>query len=87
MICDFAKGLSQEQLSVIEGLEHELGSIVLAFRCKELDDPAREERVRAAMEAMGPLLRAEVAEPDEGQLGRIREVEQELGLSLVAVKS
>ena len=37
------------------------------------------------MEEFGPQLQAEPAEPDEDQLGRIREAEETMGLSLVAV--
>ena len=39
------------------------------------------------MEELGPLLQAEPAEPDEAQLGRIRETEETMGLSLVAVRA
>jgi len=58
----------------------------VAFSCRSLD-PAREKRLRAMMEELGPLLEAEPAEPDEKQLGRIREAEETLGLSLVAIRA
>jgi len=58
----------------------------VAFSCRELE-PDREERLRQIMEQFGPQLQAEPDEPDEAQLGRIREVEEALGLSLVAVRA
>lgn len=86
MVCDFARNLGAEDLKTITGLEHELGMLVVAFRCRTLE-PEREKRLRRTMDAMGPLLQAEPAAPDEGQLARIRGVEQRLGLSLVAVNA
>lgn len=85
MICDFARDLDDDDLETIQGLEQDLGVLIVAFRCRSLD-PAREERVRRAMELMGPLLVTEVADPDEAQLDRIRGAEERLGLSLVAMK-
>jgi len=85
MICDFARPLDEADIKTIESLEQELGLLIVAFACRSFE-PAREERLRKAMEAMGPLLQAEPAEPDEGQLGRIRQAEKAMGLSLVAVR-
>jgi hypothetical protein len=39
------------------------------------------------MEELRPPLQAEPAEQDEEQLGRIREAEETMGLSLVAVRA
>jgi hypothetical protein len=86
MICDFARNLGEAELTRISALEQDLGLLVVAFSCRSLDE-AREERIRAAMAAMGPLLQAEPADADEAQLRRIRETEESLGLSLVAVRA
>ena len=86
MICDFARNLGDGELETIHGLEQDLGVLIVAFSCRSLD-PEREERVRQAMEQLGPLLQAEPANADEAQLERIRETEQSLGLSLVAVQA
>jgi hypothetical protein len=82
--CDIARNLDEERLRRIRTLEEELGLTIVAFLCRSLD-PAREERLRAMMEELGPVLQAAPAEPDEAQLLRIREAEETLGLSLVAV--
>lgn len=86
MICDVARNLGDDQLARISELEQDLGLLVVAFSCRSLD-PAREERIREAMAAMGPVLQAEPADADEAQLQRIRETERSLGLSLVAVRA
>jgi len=86
MFCDIARDLEDVQLQRIKALEDDLGLTIVAFSCRPLD-PAREERLRAMMEELGPLLEAEPAEPDEEQLGRIPEAEETLGLSLVAVRA
>jgi len=86
MLCDIARNLGDETLQRIKTLEDDLGLTIVAFSCRTLD-PAREERVRALMEEFGPQLQAEPAEPDEAQLGRIREAEETMGLSLVAVRA
>jgi hypothetical protein len=86
MFCDIARNLEDGKLERIKSLEDDLGLTIVAFSCRSLD-PAREERLRAIMGELGPLLQAEPAEPDEGQLGRIREAEEALGLSLVAVRA
>jgi len=86
MLCDIARNLADTKLQRIKALENDLGLTIVAFSCRSLD-PAREERVRALMEEYGPQLQAEPAEPDEAQLGRIREAEETLGLSLVAVRA
>jgi hypothetical protein len=86
MFCDVARNLKEDQLQRIRALEDDLGLTIVAFSCRSLD-PAREERLREVMEQLGPLLQAEPAEPDEAQLGRIRETEETMGLSLVAVRA
>jgi len=86
MFCDVARNLKDDQLQRIRALEDDLGLTIVAFSCRSLD-PAREERLREVMEQLGPLLQAEPAEPDEAQLGRIRETEETMGLSLVAVRA
>jgi len=86
MFCDIARNLKEDQLQRIRALEEDLGLTVVAFSCRSLD-PAREERLRATMAELGPLLQAEPAEPDEEQLGLIRETEETMGLSLVAVRA
>jgi len=85
MLCDIARNLDEERIQTIKALEEDLGLTIVAFSCRSLD-PAREERLRAIMEELGPLLQAEPAAPDEAQLGRIREAEETMGLSLVAVR-
>ena len=86
MLCDIARNLVEDQLQTIKALEDDLGLTIVAFSCRSLD-PAREERLSALMEELGPLLQAEPAEPDEAQLGRIREAENAMGLALVAVRA
>jgi len=86
MLCDIARNLKDDKLERIKALENDLGLTIVAFSCRSLD-PAREERLRALMAELGPQLQAEPAEPDEEQLGRIRETEETMGLSLVAVRA
>ena len=86
MLCDIARNLGDDKLQRIKALEDDLGLTIVAFSCRSLD-PAREERVRALMEEFGPQLQAEPAQPDDAQLGRIREAEETMGLSLVAVRA
>jgi hypothetical protein len=86
MLCDIARNLDEDRLHEIRALEEDLGLTIVAFTCRTVD-PAREERVRAMMAELGPQLQAEPAEPDEAQLGRIREAEETMGLSLVAVRA
>jgi hypothetical protein len=86
MYCDIARNLEEDRLQKIKALEDDLGLIIVAFSCRSLD-PAREEKLRAMMDEFGPVLQAAPAEPDDAQLGRIREAEESLGLSLVAVLS
>ena len=85
MLCEIARNLEGETLERIRALEHDVGLTVVAFACRSLD-PAREERLRRIIGELGPQLRAELAEPDDAQLGRIREAERTLGLALVAVR-
>ena len=86
MVCEIARGLEPATLDEIQRLEHETGLTVVAFACRALD-PAREERLKAVQSELGPVLNVPAAAPDEGQLTRIRELEQSLGLSLVAVRA
>jgi hypothetical protein len=84
MFCEIARQLGEDQLARITSLEQELGLTIVAFACRDMG-PEREEKLRAIMEQFGPVLQAEPATPDVGQLVRIREAEEALGLSLVAV--
>ena len=84
MVCEIARGLEQSQLDEIVRLERETGLTMVAFSCRSLD-PAREERLKAVQAGLGPMLTVPPATPDEAQLGRIRELEASLSLSLVAV--
>jgi hypothetical protein len=86
MLCDIARDLGDDKLQYIKELEADLGLTIVAFFCRSLD-PAREERLRALMDDLGLRLQAEPAEPDEAQLGRIREAENAIGLALVAVRA
>jgi hypothetical protein len=84
MVCEIARGLEPAQLDEIRQLERDLGLVVVAFSCRSLD-PAREERLAAIQAELGPALTAEPAQPTDEQLAHIRELEAQLGLSLVAV--
>lgn len=85
MLCEIARNLDEAQLAQITSLEEELGLTIVAFSCREMD-AEREQKLRAIMEQFGPVLQAEPAAPDGAQLGRIRQAEETLGLSLVAVR-
>ncbi|HOU28404.1 MAG TPA: hypothetical protein PLJ89_07585 [Thermoleophilia bacterium] len=86
MFCEIARKVDDDDLDRIRSLEDDLGLMLVAFSCRSLD-PAREERLRKAMEEFGPQLQAPAAEPDEAQLERIRRLEDDLGLSLIAVQA
>jgi hypothetical protein len=86
MLCEIARSLDGDRLETVKTLEHDLGLTLVAFSCRTLD-PAREAKLQKLMAEFGPQLQARPAEPDETQLGRIRQAEQELGLSLVAVRA
>jgi microsomal dipeptidase-like Zn-dependent dipeptidase len=86
MLCDIARNLGDEQVERIKTLEQDLGLTIVAFSCRSLE-PQREERLRKAMEELGPVLQAKPAPTDETQLDRIRSAEEAMGLSLVAVQS
>jgi hypothetical protein len=86
MFCEIARKLEDEDLEKIQALENDLGLTLVAFSCRSLD-AAREERLQKIMEELGPQLQAPAAEPDDEQLGRIRALEDELGLSLIAVEA
>jgi len=86
MVCEIARGLDPTQIDEIKRLERETGLTVVAFACRSLD-PAREERLKAMQAELGPPLAVPPASPDDGQLGRIRDLEESLGLSLVAVQA
>jgi hypothetical protein len=85
MFCEIARMLEGDDLRRIQSLEKDLGLTLVAFSCRSLD-PAREARLQEMMDELGPQLLAAPAEPDDDQLGRIREAEEELGLALVAVR-
>lgn len=86
MLCEIARNLDDDRLETIRTLEHDLGLTLVAFSCRSLD-PDREAKLQKLMEEFGPQLQAEPAEPDDAQLGRIRATEEELGLSLVALRA
>lgn len=85
MLCEIARGLNDEQLGQVQTLERDLGLTVVAFACRSLD-PQKEEQLQKVMEGLGPVLQAELAEPDDGQLDALRATEEALGLSLIAVR-
>jgi hypothetical protein len=85
MLCEIARNLDEQQLETIRTLEQDLGVLIVAFSCRELE-PAREERLRQIMAELGPVLQAEPVEPDDAALDRLRETEAALGLSLIAVR-
>jgi len=84
MFCEITRKLDDDELDKIQSLEDDLGLTLVAFSCRALD-ASREEKLRRIMEELGPQLQAPPAEPDDGQLGRIRALEDELGLALIAV--
>jgi hypothetical protein len=84
MICEITRKLEQSDLERIRSLEGDLGVTLVAFSCRSLD-PAREVKLQKMMSELGPVLLARPAEPDDAQLSRIRALEQELGVALVAV--
>ncbi len=85
MVCEIARGLDETQLDEIRRLEGDIGLTVVAFACRSLD-PDREARLKAVQAELGPLLLAAPAQPSAEQLARIRELEDTMGLSLVAVQ-
>ena len=85
MYCEIARNLEADDLEKVRALEGDLGLTLVAFSCRSLD-PAREERLRKMIEELGPVLQAPAADPDDRQLERIRALEEELGVSLVAVR-
>jgi hypothetical protein len=86
LLCEIARSLDGDRLETVKALEHDLGLTLVAFSCRTLDS-AREAKLQNLMAEFGPQLQARPAEPDEAQLRRIRQVEQQLGLSLVAVQA
>jgi hypothetical protein len=86
MFCEIARKLDEQDLGKIQSLEDDLGLTLVAFSCRSLD-AAREERLQKIMDELGPQLQAAPAEPDDAQLGRIRALEDELGLALIAVEA
>ncbi len=84
MFCEIARNVEADRLERIKALEEELGLTLVAFSCRSLE-PAREERLQKIIEELGPQLQAPAAEPDDAQLERIRALEDELRLTLVAV--
>jgi hypothetical protein len=86
MFCEIARKLEGDDLEKIQALEEDLGLTIVAFTCRSLD-PAREEKLEAMMRELGPMLQAPLAEPDDVKLRRLREAEQELGLTLIAVNA
>jgi len=85
MLCEIARNLEGDRLETIAALERDLGLTIVAFTCRSLE-PEREEKLRQIMERLGSPLQAEPVEPNASQLERIRQVEEALGLALVAVR-
>lgn len=86
MLCEIARKLDSDDLEKVQALERDTGLTLVAFSCRSLD-PAREAKLQKIMEELGPQLQAPVAGPSDSQLGRIRALEDELGLALVAVSA
>jgi hypothetical protein len=86
MFCEISRKLEGDDLEKIQSLESDLGLTLVAFSCRSLD-AAREEKLRKIMDELGPMLQAPVAEPDDIQLARIRALEDELGVALIAVEA
>jgi len=86
MICEIARSLEDRDLEKIQTLEQDLGLTLVAFSCRSLD-PAREEKLQRMMDELGPQLLARPARTDDTELGRIRSLEDDLGLALVAVEA
>ena len=86
MLCEIARNLDGDRLETVRTLEHDLGLTLVAFSCRTLE-PDREAKLQKLMAEFGAQLQAEPAEPDDEQLDRIRAAEQELGVSLVAVRA
>jgi hypothetical protein len=84
MFCEITRKLDDQELARIQALEEDLGVALVAFSCRSLD-PDREEKLRKIMDELGPQLQAPVVAPDDEQLARIRALEEELGLALIAV--
>ncbi len=85
MFCEIARNLEGDRLETIAALERDLGLVIVAFSCRTLE-AEREEKLRRIMAQLGPQLQAEPAKPSASQLARIREVEETVGLALVAVR-
>jgi hypothetical protein len=85
MLCDIARNLKPEDLARVQALERSLGLTILAFSCRTLE-PQREARLRQLSAELGLTPVVEPAEADEEQILRIRETEELLGVSLVAVR-
>jgi hypothetical protein len=86
MLCEIARNLADDRLEALRALEHDLGLTLVAFSCRTLN-PAREAKLQKLMDELGLRPQTEPDEPDAQQLRRIREAEETLGLSLVAVRT
>jgi hypothetical protein len=86
MLCGIARRLDERQLAEIRTLEEELGLTIVAFACRAVD-PVREQRLLAIAAELGPELIGPPAQPSEQQLARIRRLEEQTGLALVAVQT
>lgn len=84
MICEITRKLEGDDLEKVQALEEALGFTLIAFSCRSLD-PAREEKLQRIMAELGPVLVVPPATPDDEQLARIRALEEDLGLALIAV--
>ncbi len=85
MLCDIARNLSSTDLERISRLERALGLTILAYSCRTLD-PDREARLQQAMADMGLPRPVQAAAPTAAEIERIREIERDLGVALVAVR-
>lgn len=86
MMCGIARKLDERQIAEIQTLEEELGLTIVAFTCRAVD-PERERRLASIAAELGPELIAAPAQPTDQQLKKIRRVEEQTGLALVAVRA
>ncbi len=86
MLCAIARNLDEHQVDEIRALKEVTGLTLVAFACRSLD-PKREERLRRIEAELGPPLQNDPAAVSHDQLTRIRRIEGELGLSLIAVEA
>jgi hypothetical protein len=86
VMCGIARKLDERQIAEIQTLEDDLGLTIVAFTCRAID-PERERRLAKIAAELGPELSAPPAQPSDQQLEKIRRVEEQTGLALVAVQA